>query len=124
MSIQLLISYTEFADTSRRKKGKSDSSNVPEKPRFHVRMPPELLIQIDMPMAVLKSFYLLPSLMHRMESLMLASQLREEIACQSNNFYISSSLVCQIYWFKHFSILAISLFLNRMAVCSYISSNF
>ncbi|CAL9200726.1 unnamed protein product [Musa hybrid cultivar] len=48
-------------------------------------MPPELLVDIDVPYEVLKSFYLLPSLMYRVESLMLACQLRKEISfCSSN----------------------------------------
>ncbi|CAL5419477.1 unnamed protein product [Camellia sinensis] len=66
-----------------------------EKPRNHVHMPPELLVSIDVPINVLKSFYLLPSLMYRLESLMLASQLREEIACHSSNIRIPSSLILE-----------------------------
>lgn len=57
---------------------------------MHVHMPPELLVTMDVPRSVIKSMYLLPSLMHRLESLMLASQLREEINCDAQ---ISSSLV-------------------------------
>ena len=72
-----------------------------EKPRQHVHMPPELLVSVDVRIDVLKSFYLLPSLMHRLESLMLASQLREEITCYSSNFHISSSLVCN-FWQKNY----------------------
>lgn len=64
------------------------------KQQQHVRMPPELLVSVDVPIHVLKSLYLMPSLMHRLESLMLASQLRQEIACSAANFHISSSLVC------------------------------
>lgn len=59
----------------------------------HVRMPPELVAHIDIPINVLKSFYLLPSLMHRLESLMLASQLRKEIAFNYIDSSISSALV-------------------------------
>lgn len=66
---------------------------VQEKQQAHVHMPPEILVSIDIRVDVLKSFYLLPSLMYRLESLMLASQIREEINGQSSNFYISSSLV-------------------------------
>lgn len=66
-----------------------------EKPRNHVHMPPELLIHIDVPIDVLKSFYLLPSLMHRMESLMLASQLRKEIAFYPSNTCVSSFLILE-----------------------------
>ena len=67
---------------------------VVKKPQTHVHMPPELLVSVDVPIGVVKSFYLLPSLMHRLESLMLASQLREDISCLDSNFRISSSLVC------------------------------
>ncbi|CAL9771823.1 unnamed protein product, partial [Musa acuminata subsp. burmannicoides] len=56
----------------KRSNGKNVSLN-------HVHMPPELLVDIDVPYEVLKSFYLLPSLMYRVESLMLACQLRKEI---------------------------------------------
>lgn len=64
-----------------------------EKAQTHVHMPPELLVSIEVPITVLKSSYLLPSLIHRLESLMLASQLREEIAFTTGS-QISSSLVC------------------------------
>jgi len=56
-----------------------------------VHMPPELLIPIDLPADVLRVFYLFPSLMYRIESLMLASQLRSEIAYTGSD--ISSFLV-------------------------------
>lgn len=62
------------------------------KPQMHVHMPPELLVTMDVPRSVIKSMYLLPSLMHRLESLMLASQLREEINCDAQ---ISSSLILE-----------------------------
>ncbi|OAY54204.1 endoribonuclease Dicer homolog 3 isoform X4 [Manihot esculenta] len=58
-------------------------------------MPPELLISVDVPIQVLKSFYLLPSLMYRLESLMLASQLRHEIDCRIPKSYIPSSLMLE-----------------------------
>ncbi|KAK2965570.1 hypothetical protein RJ640_018736 [Escallonia rubra] len=61
----------------------------------HVHMPPELLVSIDVRIDVLKSVYLLPSLMNRLESLMLASQLREEITRHSGNLNISSSLILE-----------------------------
>lgn len=70
------------------------ASKKSDKPQNHVLMPPELLVHIDVPIDVLKSFYLLPSLMHRMESMMLASQLRKEIAFYPSNTCISSFLVC------------------------------
>ncbi|XP_059641179.1 endoribonuclease Dicer homolog 3 [Cornus florida] len=68
---------------------------VVEKERQYAHMPPELLVGCDVPTDVLKSFYLLPSLMNRLESLMLASQLREEITCHSSSFHISSSLILE-----------------------------
>ncbi|KAJ0091009.1 hypothetical protein Patl1_13738 [Pistacia atlantica] len=64
-----------------------------KKAQIHIYMPPELLITIDVPINVLKSFYLLPSLMQRLESLMLASQLRDEIDCRS--LHIPSSLILE-----------------------------
>ncbi|XP_015572953.2 endoribonuclease Dicer homolog 3 [Ricinus communis] len=68
---------------------------VVAKQRQFARMPPELLVSIDVPIQTLKSSYLLPSLMYRLESLMLASQLRQEIACQVSNFHIPSLLILE-----------------------------
>lgn len=68
-------------------------------------MPPEILVSIDVRVDVLKSFYLLPSLMYRLESLMLASQIREEINGHYSNFYISSSLVSFSYLVQVFQLL-------------------
>ncbi|KAF2285070.1 hypothetical protein GH714_037736 [Hevea brasiliensis] len=65
------------------------------KQRQFVHMPPELLVSIDIPVQTLKSFYLLPSLMYRLESLMLASQLRQEIDCRIPDCYIPSSLMLE-----------------------------
>ncbi|KAF8111211.1 hypothetical protein N665_0076s0199 [Sinapis alba] len=65
------------------------------KPNIHAHLPPELLVRIDVQRSVLKSIYLLPSVMHRLESLMLASQLREEIDCSIDNFSISSTSVLE-----------------------------
>ncbi|KAG6498755.1 hypothetical protein ZIOFF_038477 [Zingiber officinale] len=64
------------------------------KPQNHVHMPPELLVRVDVPLEVLKSFYLLPSLMYRIESLMLACQLRKEIAYSPNDS-VSSILILE-----------------------------
>ncbi|XP_043722965.1 endoribonuclease Dicer homolog 3a isoform X2 [Telopea speciosissima] len=72
-----------------------EAGGVVEKPQNHVHMPPELLVSIGVSINVLKTFYLLPSLMHRLESLMLACQLREEIACHPNDSPISSSLILE-----------------------------
>ncbi|XP_020536663.1 endoribonuclease Dicer homolog 3a isoform X2 [Jatropha curcas] len=66
-----------------------------EKQRQYAHMPPELLVSIDIPVQTLKSFYLLPSVMNRLESLMLASQLRQEIGCHSPDFHIQSSLMLE-----------------------------
>ncbi|MED6203666.1 helicase [Stylosanthes scabra] len=60
----------------------------------HVHIPPELLFILDVKRHVLKSMYLLPSLMHRLESLVLSSQLRQEIG-QTSNFNIPSSLILE-----------------------------
>nr|WOD55121.1 DICER-like protein 3 [Abelmoschus esculentus] len=73
----------------------SQAGVVNEKPRFHVHMPPELLLVLDVPVSVLKSLYLLPSVMHRLESLMLANQLREEINFNSSNIDIPSSMILE-----------------------------
>ncbi|KAK8937592.1 hypothetical protein KSP40_PGU017171 [Platanthera guangdongensis] len=82
-----------------RRRQSEDSSKVETsgnkgatKTRYHAQMPPELLVHIDLPLDVLKSFYLLPSLMYRMESLMLASQLRKEIDLSSSSFLVPSAL--------------------------------
>ncbi|XP_028797129.1 endoribonuclease Dicer homolog 3a-like [Neltuma alba] len=75
-----------------RREGVSPAS---EQEQVHVYMPPEVLVKTDVPVEVLKSFYLLPSLMHRLESLMLASQLRKEINFNSGSFQIPSSLILE-----------------------------
>ncbi|KAL1064689.1 hypothetical protein V6Z11_D13G229700 [Gossypium hirsutum] len=71
------------------------ASSVNEKSWNNIHMPPKLLLVLDVPVYVLKAFYLLPSLMHRLESLMLASQLREEIDFRSSNFGIPSSMILE-----------------------------
>ncbi|KAF8664946.1 hypothetical protein HU200_054266 [Digitaria exilis] len=58
-----------------------------------VHMPPELLVPLDLPVDVLRVFYLFPSLIYRIESLMLASQLRTEIAYTDSD--ISSFLILE-----------------------------
>ncbi|KAK9055311.1 hypothetical protein SSX86_026393 [Deinandra increscens subsp. villosa] len=78
------------------KKIKADSCKVKtDKQRCYAQLPPELLVIIDARIDVVKSLYLLPSLMHRLESLMLASQLREEITGHMTDIYISSSLILE-----------------------------
>nr|XP_043619633.1 endoribonuclease Dicer homolog 3-like [Erigeron canadensis] len=63
--------------------------------KYHPHIPPELLVIIDVRIDVVKSIYLLPSLMHRLESLMLASQLREEITGHAIDLHIPSSLILE-----------------------------
>jgi len=87
------MSLLWIAGKSASKKSESSNLHVKRAPN-NVHMPPELLIPVDVPVDVLKSLYLLPSLMHRMESLMLASQLRREIAYHPSDSCISSTLVC------------------------------
>ncbi|XP_009363041.2 endoribonuclease Dicer homolog 3a-like isoform X1 [Pyrus x bretschneideri] len=74
---------------------KLQSGVVIGKQIMYAHMPPELLVAIGIPGDVLKSCYLLPSLIHRLESLMLASQLREEINYHSSSFRISSLLILE-----------------------------
>ena len=93
----------QFQDGASENK-KHKKLGVTKKPGFHVHMPPELLIHIDVPVDVLKSFYLLPSMMYRIESLMLASQLRKEVGYNPTDCCIPSSLVictlCSIISYK------------------------
>lgn len=79
---------------SSKKKKETKSKKLDRKPYELVRIPPELLVAVDVRLSVLKSMYLLPSVVHRLETLMLASQLRDEIKSHCGNFQISSSLVC------------------------------
>ncbi|KAJ1295101.1 hypothetical protein BS78_01G198000 [Paspalum vaginatum] len=69
----LLFSKLKYQDAS------TGNPLLAEKEQIHARVPPELLIHIDVTTDILKSFYLLPSVMHRLQSLMLASQLRCDI---------------------------------------------
>ena len=85
----------------RRADGRDKSSQIgstTSKVPAHVHVPPELLFVLDFQRNVLRSLYLLPSLMYRIESLMLSSQLREEIDGQTSKSNINSSLVCS--WIK------------------------
>ncbi|XP_044463559.1 endoribonuclease Dicer homolog 3-like [Mangifera indica] len=81
----LLVNFNE--------EGGSGKASQAKKAQIHIHMPSELLITVDVPINVIKSFYLLPSLMQRLESLMLASQLRDEIDCSS--LHIPSSLILE-----------------------------
>ncbi|KAL0722477.1 hypothetical protein Bca4012_037076 [Brassica carinata] len=88
----LLVNFTDEVI----EKNEAKVGNVRKaKPNIHAHLPPELLVRIDVPRSVTKSIYLLPSVMHRLESLMLASQLREEIDCSIDNFSISSTSVLE-----------------------------
>ncbi|KAI3514031.1 hypothetical protein L1887_12347 [Cichorium endivia] len=75
-------------------KGESCKVNT-ERQRYNARIPPELLVVIDAKIDIVKPFYLLPSLMHRLESLMLATQLRKLITGQSIDLHIPSSLILE-----------------------------
>ncbi|KAL8216944.1 hypothetical protein R6Q57_023781 [Mikania cordata] len=78
------------------KKIKAESCKVNTgRQRYYARLPPELLFIIDARLDVVKSIYVLPSLMHRLESLMLASQLREEITGHMTDIHVSSSLILE-----------------------------
>lgn len=63
------------------------------KPQQRAEIPPELVVGTDITTYILKSFYLLPSVIHRLETLMLANQLREEVSLHTGHDSISSSLV-------------------------------
>lgn len=79
------------------------------KPQQHVHIPPELLISVDIKVDVLRSLYLLPSLMHRLLCLMLASQLRRKISCHYGNSLVPSSLVCNFHFGENIMINHINL---------------
>lgn len=66
-----------------------DGSMTAERAQVHI--PPELLVDLSMSPEVLRSFYLLPSVMHRLASMMLASQLCKYIGCS----HISSILILE-----------------------------
>ncbi|KAL3633443.1 Dicer dimerization domain [Castilleja foliolosa] len=93
-SHNLLVDFQNEGASLKPKPKKGGRKAVERKPQQHAYMPPELLVGANIRTDIIKSFYLLPSLMHRIESLMLASQLRDEISHQTGNFSISSSLVC------------------------------
>ncbi|XP_057844127.2 endoribonuclease Dicer homolog 3a isoform X2 [Cryptomeria japonica] len=64
------------------------------KPNY-IELPAELCLNLGVPSSVIRSLYLIPSVMHRMSNLMLASQLREEIQKFSNCPFISATLIMQ-----------------------------
>ncbi|KAL5783548.1 hypothetical protein ACOSP7_008577 [Xanthoceras sorbifolium] len=87
----LLVNFNDEGSSGKA----SRAGHVIGKPQMHVHIPPELLVSIDIPRDILKSLYLLPSLMQRLESLMLAAQLRAEIDCHSSSYHISISLILE-----------------------------
>ncbi|XP_019053854.1 PREDICTED: endoribonuclease Dicer homolog 3b isoform X4 [Nelumbo nucifera] len=91
----LLAKSSQAGGSLCRKTSDAGTALIVDKLQNHVHMPPELLICIDISISVLKSFYLLPSLMHRLEALMLTSQLRDEISYHPSNGCISSSLILE-----------------------------
>ncbi|KAK1669062.1 hypothetical protein QYE76_057221 [Lolium multiflorum] len=80
---------SKFRDEGNREK----KNDVINKANNRVHMPPELLIPLNLSEDILRSFYLFPSLMHRIETLMLASQLKSEISYDDSN--ISSFLILE-----------------------------
>uniref|UniRef100_A0ACD5XC55 Uncharacterized protein n=1 Tax=Avena sativa TaxID=4498 RepID=A0ACD5XC55_AVESA len=80
---------SKFRDEGNREKKNGGMNNA----KSHVHMPPELLIPLNLSENILRAFYLFPSLMHRIETLMLASQLRSEISYDGSN--ISSFLILE-----------------------------
>ncbi|XP_010541703.1 PREDICTED: endoribonuclease Dicer homolog 3 isoform X2 [Tarenaya hassleriana] len=88
----LLVNFNEEGDM---KAGPRGDLFKERKPQIHSHLPPELLVIIEVPRIVIRSIYLMPSVMHRLETLMLASQLRKEIGCHIDNFSIPSSLILE-----------------------------
>ncbi|XP_061374875.1 endoribonuclease Dicer homolog 3a isoform X2 [Gastrolobium bilobum] len=88
----LFLNFHEEVDA--RYKSSQTGPVIPKVPA-HVHIPPELLCILDVNRDVLRSLYLLPSMMYRIESFMLSSQLRVEINGQTSNFNIHSSLILE-----------------------------
>ncbi|XP_006645199.1 endoribonuclease Dicer homolog 3a isoform X3 [Oryza brachyantha] len=84
---------SKFRDEGNAVEKINNGTPVVNKASNRVHMPPELLIPLDLPVDILRSFYLFPALMYRIESLLLASQLRSEIAYSDSN--ISSFLILE-----------------------------
>ncbi|KAH9301172.1 hypothetical protein KI387_012755, partial [Taxus chinensis] len=61
----------------------------------YIELPPEVCLNLGVSSSVICSLYLLPSVMHRMNTLMLSNQLREEIQECSNCPCIPSTLIMQ-----------------------------
>lgn len=72
----LVAAFNDTKNTSEEAlKAKMTSQEKPE----CVEMPPELCLKLGFPASVIRSAYLLPSVMYRLKSVMLASQLRQSI---------------------------------------------
>ncbi|KAM0868260.1 hypothetical protein ACQ4PT_041438 [Festuca glaucescens] len=83
---------SKFKNEGNHAKTNGDTSHVNNEDSC-VHMPPELLMPLNLSEDILRAFYLFPSLMHRIETLMLASQLRSEISYDDSN--ISSFLILE-----------------------------
>ncbi|KAF3783235.1 Endoribonuclease Dicer-like protein 3a [Nymphaea thermarum] len=90
-----LLSNRGQEDASLNSNGESDSVSPAKEQQGYVYMPPELLIRLDVSKDILRSFYLLPSLVHRMESKMLASQLRRAICFRPDGHQIPVDLILE-----------------------------
>lgn len=76
-------------------KSKGKARDVKSDRANYIEMPPELCLNLGVPSSVIRSLYLVPSVMHRMSSLMLATQLRQEIQECSNCPFIPATLIMQ-----------------------------
>ncbi|KAM3353503.1 hypothetical protein ACQJBY_024588 [Aegilops geniculata] len=86
------ILSSKLRDEGNGEKKKGGTSDI-TKANNRVHMPPELLIPLHFSDDILRTFYLFPSLMHRIETLMLASQLKSEISYDDSN--VSSFLILE-----------------------------
>nr|CDM85593.1 unnamed protein product [Triticum aestivum] len=86
------ILSSKLRDEGNGEKKKGGTSDI-TKANNRVHMPPELLIPLNFSDDILRTFYLFPSLMHRIETLMLASQLKSEISYDDSN--VSSFLILE-----------------------------
>ncbi|KAH9301174.1 hypothetical protein KI387_012757, partial [Taxus chinensis] len=80
---------TRFGEKS---KGKQIASKVGPN---YIELPAELCLNLGVSSSIIRSLYLIPSVLHRMNTLMLASQLREEIQDSSDCPFISATLIMQ-----------------------------
>ncbi|XP_041994061.1 endoribonuclease Dicer homolog 3-like isoform X1 [Salvia splendens] len=85
----------DFRKEERDSSEKDGYGAVGTKPQQRAHIPPELLVGTDISTYILKPFYLFPSVMQRLETLMLASQLREEISTRAGCCSIPTSLILE-----------------------------